>query len=153
MATGLIALLDDVAGLAKVTTDHDSLLEAARAALGPAVAARHVTDGTLYAVTLESRLEQSLLESLRPTDIGLQILIDPHQAELLIGDLSRLLETAEQQGTTPVVVVSPQLRTPLRRLTAVAVPRLPILSYAEITKCTFRIETVGVVSGAHSIAA
>ena len=149
----LVRIFESMSLTAKVSTDHDSLLEAARVALGPAIAARHLTDGTLYAITLEPRLEQSLLESLRPTDAGLQILVDPHRAEALLSDLNRLLETAEQQGTTPVVVVSPQLRMPLRRLTAVAVPRLPILSYAEIAKCTFRIETVGVVSGAHSIAA
>jgi len=85
--------------------------------------------------------------------VDVETVVDPIRAESLISDLSRILETAEQQGTTPVVVVSPQLRMPLRRLVSVAVPRLPILSYAEIAKCTFRIETVGVVSGAHSIAA
>ena len=149
----LVRIFESLSLIAKVTSDHDLMLEAARTALGPAIAARHLTDGTLYAITLEPRLEQSLLESLRPTDSGLQLLVDPIRAESLISDLSRILETAEQQGTTPVVVVSPQLRMPLRRLVSVAVPRLPILSYAEIAKCTFRIETVGVVSGAHSIAA
>jgi len=149
----LVRIFESLSLIAKVTSDHDLMLEAARTALGPAIAARHLTDGTLYAITLEPRLEQSLLESLRPTDSGLQLLVDPIRAESLISDLSRILEAAEQQGTTPVVVVSPQLRMPLRRLVSVAVPRLPILSYAEIAKCTFRIETVGVVSGAHSIAA
>jgi flagellar biosynthesis protein FlhA len=149
----LVRIFESLSLIAKVTSDHDAMLEAARTALGPAIAARHLTDGTLYAITFEPRLEQSLLESLRPTDTGLQLLVDPHRAEALLGDLGRLLETAEQQGTSPVVVVSPQLRMPLRRLVSVAVPRLPVLSYAEIAKCTFRIETVGVVSGAHSIAA
>jgi flagellar biosynthesis protein FlhA len=149
----LVRIFEALSLLAKVTTDHDLLLEGARAALGPAIAARHLTEGTLHAITFEPRLEQALLESLRPTDSGLQLLVDPHRAETLISDLSRLLEAAEQQGSTPVVVVSPQLRMPLRRLVSVAVPRLPILSYGEIAKCTFRIETVGVVSGAHSIAA
>ncbi len=42
---------------------------------------------------------------------------------------------------------------PLRRLVVVTVPRLPVLSYTEIAKCALRIETVGVVNGAYSIAA
>jgi flagellar biosynthesis protein FlhA len=149
----LVRVFEGLSLTAKTTTDHDSLLEAARGALGPAIAARHLTDGTLYAITFDPRLEQTLLDALRPTDSGLQLLIDPHRAETLITDLSRFLETAEQQGATPIVVVSPQLRMPLRRLVSVAVPRLPILSYSEIAKCTFRIETVGVVSGAYPIAA
>ena len=57
------------------------------------------------------------------------------------------------QGRTPVLVCSPQLRLPLRRLVKVVVARLPVLSYAEIATCTARIETMGVVTGAHAIAA
>jgi flagellar biosynthesis protein FlhA len=149
----LVRVFEGLSLTAKSSTDHDTLLEAARAALGPAIAAKHLSDGTLYAITLDPRLEQSLLDALRPTDTGLQLLIDPTRAESLITDLSRFLEAAEQQGATPIVVVSPQLRMPLRRLVSVAVPRLPVLSYSEIAKCTFRIETVGVVSGAYPIAA
>jgi len=149
----LVRIFESLSLAAKSGTDPDSLQEAARASLGPAIAARHLTDGTLYAITLDPRLEQSLLESLRPTEAGLQLLVDPHRAESLITDLTRLLEATEQQGATPVVVVSPQLRMALRRLISVAVPRLPILSYPEIAKCAFRIETVGVVSGAYPIAA
>jgi flagellar biosynthesis protein FlhA len=149
----LVRIFESLSLAAKAGTDPDSLQEAARLALGPAIAARHLTEGTLHAITFDPRLEQALLESLRPTDSGLQLLVDPHRAESMIGDLSRLLEAAEQQGASPVVVVSPQLRAALRRLISVAIPRLPILSYSEIAKCTFRIETVGVVSHAYPIAA
>jgi flagellar biosynthesis protein FlhA len=149
----LVRIFESLSLAAKTTTDPDALLEAARAALGPAIAAKYLNDGVLYAITLDPRLEQSLLESLRPTDSGLQVLIDGQRAESLIGDLSRLLEASEQQGATPVLVVSPQMRMPLHRLVSVAVPRLPILSYSEIAKCSFRIETVGMVSGAYPIAA
>jgi flagellar biosynthesis protein FlhA len=149
----LVRIFEALSLAAKISPDHDSLLEAARGSLGPAIAARHLSEGTLYAITFDPRLEQSLLESLRPTDTGLQLLVDPHRAETVITDLNRLMEAAEQQGATPIVVVSPQLRMPLRRLISVAIPRLPILSYTEIAKCTFRIETVGVVSGAYPIAA
>jgi flagellar biosynthesis protein FlhA len=128
-------------------------MEAARGALGPAIAARYASDGALTVITLDPRLEQGLLESLRPTDSGLQLLIETARAEALMDELNRLAEAAEQHGVNPVVVVSPQLRMALRRLLVVAVPRLPVLSYSEIAKCALRIETVGVVNGAYSIAA
>jgi flagellar biosynthesis protein FlhA len=149
----LVRIFEALSLAAKSTADHGGLLEAARGALGPAIAARHLSEGTLFAITLDPRLEQALLESLRPTEAGPQLLVDPHRAEIVIADLNRLLEAAEQQGATPIVVVSPQLRMPLRRLISVAIPRLPILSYSEIAKCTYRIETVGVVSSAYPIAA
>ena len=104
-------------------------------------------------LTLDPRIEQGLLESLRPTEGGLQLLIDTARAEALMDELNRLAEAAEQRGVSPVVVCSPQLRMPLRRLLQMAVPRLAVLSYTEIAKCALRIESMGVVSGAYSIAA
>jgi flagellar biosynthesis protein FlhA len=150
----LVRIFESMSLSAKSGTDNDGLLEAARLALGPAVAARYATDGTLTVVTLEPRLEQSMLESLRPTDGGLQLLVDPVRAESIMGELAHLIEAAEQRGVSPVAVCSPQLRLPLRRLLQVALPRLPVLSYSEIARSTLQIETVGMVSaGAYPIAA
>jgi flagellar biosynthesis protein FlhA len=149
----LVRVFEALSLAAKAGADHDHLLEAARAALGPAIAARHAADGALPVLTLDPRIEQGLLESLRPTENGLQLLIDTPRAESLMDELNRLAEAAEQRGMNPVVVCSPQLRLPLRRLLAMAVPRLPVLSYTEIAKCALRIETMGVVSGAYAIAA
>jgi flagellar biosynthesis protein FlhA len=149
----LVRIFEALSLTAKTSSDHDALLETARAALGPAIAARYAVDGTLVVVTLDPRLEQSLLESLRPTEDGLQLLIDTGRAEALVGELGQVAEAAEQRGVNPVVVCSPQLRMALRRLLVVAVPRLPVLSYSEIAKCALRIETVGVVNGAYAIAA
>jgi flagellar biosynthesis protein FlhA len=150
----LVRIFESLSLAAKSGVDNDGLLEAARLALGPAVAARYAVDGTLTVVTIEPRLEQSLLESLRPTDSGLQLLIDPARAESMMGELAHVIEAAEQRGASPVAVCSPQLRLPLRRLLQVAIPRLPVLSYSEIARSTLQIETVGMVStGAYPIAA
>jgi flagellar biosynthesis protein FlhA len=149
----LVRIFEALSLTAKNITDHDALLEATRAALGPAIAARYATDGALTVVTLDPRLEQSLLETLRPTENGLQLLVDTGRAEAIVAELNQLVEAAEQHGANPVVVCSPQLRLALRRLLQLAVPRLPVVSYSEIAQCALRIETVGVVNGAYSIAA
>jgi flagellar biosynthesis protein FlhA len=149
----LVRIFEALSLAAKNVTDHDTLLEASRTALGPAIAARYAVDGVLTAITLDPRLEQSLLESLRPTENGMQLLVDTGRAEIMVEELNQLAETSEQHGGNPVVVCSPQLRMPLRRLLQMAVPRLPVLSYSEISQCALRVETVGVVNGAYSIAA
>jgi flagellar biosynthesis protein FlhA len=149
----LVRIFESLSLQAKASTDQDSLVDAARGALGPAIAARYATDGTLSAVTLEPRLEQSLLESLRPTENGLQLLVDTARADALLSDLARVTESAEEQGVSPVLVCSPQLRSALRRLVQMALPRLPVLSYSEIADATLRIETIGVVNGAYPVAA
>ncbi|MBT8224174.1 MAG: flagellar biosynthesis protein FlhA [Dactylosporangium sp.] len=149
----LVRIFEALSLAAKANADPDSLVEAARAALGPAVAARYAADGTLVAITFEPRLEQSMLESLRPTENGIQLQIDSGRAEAVISELSSMLDSAEQIGISPVLVCSPQLRAPLHRLVRVALPRMPVLSYTEIAGSSLRIETMGVVNGAHQIAA
>ena len=66
--------------------------------------------------------------------------------------LCRALLKAEGQGQSPVLVCAPAVRAPLRRLLTPHVPRLPVLSYAEIDPA-LTIETTGVVSDAAAIAA
>jgi flagellar biosynthesis protein FlhA len=149
----LVRIFEALSLAAKTNADPDGLLEAARAALGPAIAARYAVDNTLSVITFDPRLEQGLLESLRPTDTGLQLMIDPTRAESIMDDLGRIAEAAEQRGVTPVAVCSPQLRLPLRKLLQVAVPRVPVLSYTELSRSALSIETIGVVSGVYSIAA
>jgi flagellar biosynthesis protein FlhA len=149
----LVRIFEALSLAAKTSIDPDSLVDAARSALGPAVAARYATDGTLAAFTFDPRLEQSMLEALRATEHGLQLSLDSVRAEAMVAELTGLLEAAEQIGATPVLVCSPQLRTPLYRLVRVALPRLPVLSYTEIAGCALRIETMGVVGGAYPVAA
>ena len=149
----LVRIFESLSLQAKTSSDPDSLVEAARTALGPAIAARYAEDGTLTAITLDPHLEQTMLESLRPTDSGLQVLMDAARAESVLADLARLTEVAEERGVSPVLVCSPQLRIALRKLVQLGVPRLPVLSYSEIAGSTLRIETIGVVNGAYPVAA
>ncbi|MBI1758550.1 MAG: FHIPEP family type III secretion protein [Actinobacteria bacterium] len=149
----LVRIFEALSMAAKSGADADRMTEAVRAALGPAIATQHVVDGVLPVLTLEPSLEHALLEALTPADGGTRIAVDTNRAEALVSDATRLNEAAEQRGIAPVVVCTPQLRLPLHRLVRVALPRLPILSYTEITGCTARIETMGVVNGAHALAA
>jgi len=149
----LARIFEGLSMRAKGGADLDALVEAARAALGPAVAAAHVQDGVLRVLTLDPLLEHQLVESLRITDAGAQLSVDPARVERLVDEVGRRLARAEDQGWAPVLVCAPALRAPLRRLVAMAVPRVVALSYAEVSGPGLLIETVGVVSGADAVAA
>ncbi|NHC47122.1 flagellar biosynthesis protein FlhA [Motilibacter aurantiacus] len=137
---------------AKQGTDVEGLVEAARTALGPAIAAAYAPDGVLRCFTLDPRLEQAMFESMVAGDGGTHILLDAMRAEAVTNRLAQMAELAEQRGTTPVLVCSPQVRSAVRRLTRNAAPRVPVLSYGEVTG-QLRIETMGVVDDAHAPAA
>ncbi|WP_182112609.1 MULTISPECIES: flagellar biosynthesis protein FlhA [unclassified Actinotalea] len=138
---------------AKVSTDPEGLVEAARRALGPALAAPYAQDGVLRVVTLDPSLEQQLVESVRPGDGGSQLLVDPNRLERLLASLRQVVAQGEASGREAVLVCAPALRPALRRTVALALPRLAVLSYGEVTGAGLQIETVGVLSDAHAIAA
>jgi flagellar biosynthesis protein FlhA len=149
----LVRIFESLSLRAKVSVDPDGLVEAARSALGPAIAANYVTEGRLTVLTLEPMLEQQLLESLRPSETGAFMAIDGMRAESIVTEAARLAETAEQQGLTAVLACSPQLRLPLMRLLRAGSRRIQVLSYSEISGSTAQIETIGVVNGAYAGAA
>jgi flagellar biosynthesis protein FlhA len=149
----LIRIFESLSLRAKVSIEHDGLVEAARAALGPAIAAQYAADGRLTVITLDPMLEQSLLESLRPSETGAFMAIDGMRAEAMVSEAGRLVEAAEQQGVIPVLACSPQLRLPLMRLLRAGSRRVQVLSYSEISGSTAQIETMGVVNGAYAGAA
>jgi flagellar biosynthesis protein FlhA len=129
---------------AKVSTDPEGLIEAARAALGPAIASRFAEDGTLRVVMIAPLLEQAMLESLRPGDEGSQIVFDPPRMEAVIASVKQAVATPTDGGE-PVLVCAPSLRPAVRRLVSAQTDGLPVLSYTEATAASLTIETIGVV--------
>jgi flagellar biosynthesis protein FlhA len=147
----LVRIFEALSVRAKTSTDLDGLVEAARAALGSAISHPYVTpDERLHVFTLDPGFEQRLLEAVRPSDNGLVLALDAGAIDALVHGCSGLLEEAERSGLSPVLVCSPQVRSPLARLMRQVLPRLPVISYAEVSR-TAQIESLGVVSGAVAI--
>jgi len=138
---------------AKVSTDPEGLVESARAALGPALAARHLDGTVLRVIMIDPVLEQAMLEGLRPSEQGSQILLDAHRIEQILGSVRDSVRAVEDQGLSAVLVCAPQLRPAVHRMVSAQANGLPVLSYQEATAAGSTIETVGVVRAADPIAA
>ncbi len=138
---------------AKVSTDPEGLIEAARQSLGAAVASRYLEDGTLRVITIDPTLEQAMLEAARPTPQGTQILLDAATNERVVKSLSNAVRAAADEGYSPAVVCAPALRPAVRRLVSAPTGGIPVLSYQEATAADVRIDTVGVIRLAEPVAA
>jgi flagellar biosynthesis protein FlhA len=145
-------VLEGVGQRARVTTDPDAMLEAARASLGPALTAPYVRDGVLRAITLEPDVETRLGEALRASEHGVVIALDPVAAQRLVADITALMTASEHRGELPVLLVSGPLRLPVRRLLRGSLPQLPVLGFNEASS-VHQIETVGQVSSGREFAA
>ncbi|MGZ4464406.1 MAG: flagellar biosynthesis protein FlhA [Nocardioides sp.] len=141
----LVRIFEALSLKAARTKELDPLVEAARLALGPAVAAPYLADKALHVLTFEPQLEQRILESMRPSDHGHTIALDPETSHLLLTRLAQLATDLENRNVRPVLVCAPQIRSAVRRLVHPIVPRLAVLSYQELTGAE-HIRSEGVVA-------
>jgi flagellar biosynthesis protein FlhA len=141
----LARIYEAVSLRAKTTTDPELLVEAARDALGPVLAAAYAEQGALRVVMIDPVLEQRMLEGLRPSEYGTQILLAPDLIEHLLADLRRRLALADSGGGRAVLVCAPALRPAIHRLVTAQLPGTPVLSYQQATAGGATIETVGVI--------
>ncbi|HEU5448909.1 MAG TPA: FHIPEP family type III secretion protein, partial [Acidimicrobiia bacterium] len=127
------------------TKDPEVLTEAVRVALGPSISAGYAPEGKLPVLTLEPLLEHALLESLRPSEAGSYLALEPEVAERLLAEVGATATAVEQQGRQPVLVCAAPIRPALRRLVRNVNAGLPVLSYLEIGR-QLELESMGVVS-------
>ena len=140
----LTRILEAVTSKARETRQREQLVEAARAALGPAISSGAAQGGRLPALTMEPLLEQSLLEALRAGDNGSWLAVDGPRVEALLEAVNRAVVDAENADHRPVIVCSAGLRPSLRRLIAPARPDLRVLAYTDLAR-TLDVEPVGVI--------
>jgi flagellar biosynthesis protein FlhA len=138
---------------AKVSNDPEGLVETARQALGPALSMQYLDDGLLRVIMIEPSLEQSMLEGMRPSDQGTQIMLEPNRVDAILGSLKEAVANVETAGLSAVLVCAPALRPAVRRLVSAQSGGIAVLSYQEVTSANVAIETVGVVRGTESISA
>jgi flagellar biosynthesis protein FlhA len=140
----LVRILEAVSARGRQSKEREVLTEAARAALGPAIAAAHASGRRLSVITIDPLFEHSLVERVRAGDGGTFLALDADAMQAILSTLAELHRMAEQRGDRPALVCSPALRASLRRLTRTSLPLLPVLSYGELGD-QLEIETIGVL--------
>ncbi len=127
------AILETLADWAPRTKDLDQLSEYVRATLARQICKQHMDESeALQVLTLDPPLEQAMREAVQITPSGVSLAIDPTTATALVGTLQREIEQAGEQGHSPLLLCSSQIRLPLKRLTERNLPSLAILAYSEI---------------------
>jgi len=103
------------------------------------------------AVTLDPRLEQWLSSKVHrsPTDVGLSL--DPTTGRHVLDQITRLTAEMVQQGQPAVIVVSSEIRLPLKRFFESSFPRVAVLAYQELPAAT-EIENAGIITSPANLA-
>ena len=138
-------ILEGIADFASLSKNPDDLSELVRRRLGlyfvPEFESR---PGVIRAVTVDPRLEQWLATKVHrtPTEVGLAL--DPATTRHLLDEIGRRTATPTQPGQASVLVVSTEIRLPLKRFFEPSFPRLTVLSYQELPANT-EIENAGII--------
>lgn len=141
----LPSILETLADYAAGTRDPDTLMEFVRQSMARTISMRYAEDGKkLHVITLDPSLENQIAESLQQTVHGLMPVLTPETAQRILQGLQNLVERLRQRGLSPVVLTSPRVRLPFRRLVERYMPDVPVLSLNEILP-QLEVESVGVL--------
>jgi len=126
-------ILEALAELAGQTKDPEQLTELVRERLAPHITSRFKnTDGTVAAMTLDSRLEEVLRRSLREIASGTGGALDPALLRAVVQAAERCLGSFHAQQATPLLVTPPDLRRYVRAIFEWKLPQLTVVSFREI---------------------
>ena len=143
----LSLILEILADRARVTKDPDLLSEYVRQGLARALSRQHThPDRTLHTFTLSPRLEQTIADAVRQTEIGGFAVLDPPLMNRILEQTREQIEALTTRGYPPVCLCSPRVRLYFRRLVERMAPQLVVLSYAEVAPGV-QVESVGMVQG------
>jgi flagellar biosynthesis protein FlhA len=142
----LVRILEAVSERARTSRATDSLVEAARSALGSAITTGLAHEGVLRLVTLDAILETALAERFEPTEHGAVLHLDPELHDHVVGELSRIAATAAGLGLPAVLACAAGLRPALARLVNQTVPSVTVISYQEVDE-HLQVEVVDHVRG------
>ncbi len=139
------SILEAMADGARVSKEESHLTEQCRGALAQQICNNN-SDGenNLFVITLEPGLEQVLESSVQATERGPRLVIKPDLVGKVIKNLKPLVEKMMADNQTPLLVCSPSIRFPLRKLLEGAFNNLSILSYSEVVT-EVNIKTTGTV--------
>jgi len=141
----LRSILETLADYAPMTQDTDILTEYARHALSRSISAGHVqNDGVMPVITMDRKVEDAIQTAIQHRERGSYLALDPKTAQKILDSLTALLSSFAG-GQQPVLLVLPQIRPHVRRLTERYFPNLAVLSHNEITS-QIRIQSIGTVT-------
>lgn len=142
----LLTILEVLADYAPLTKDPDILTEYVRQGLARSITKRYrEQDGALYVLTLDTKLEESIAESIERTEQATYLALDPQAAERLVRRLQQAGERCAALNHQPILLTTPAVRGPLRRVIERFLPSFTVLSHSEIAPQT-AVHSLGVVS-------
>jgi flagellar biosynthesis protein FlhA len=130
----IMTILETLSDYAQHTKDIDVLTEYVRTALQRTISnICESSDGLIYAMTVDPRIEQMIAESIQVTRSGITSVLEPQVAQRLIKAIEKVSKTMLRNNHKPIIISSPNVRLALKRLIESALPRVVVISFGEMS--------------------
>lgn len=142
----LLTIFETLADYAATTRDTDILTEYVRQSLKRAISGKYFpANETTSVVTLDPKLEQEVMNSVKQTEQGAYLTLDPDLTKSIIKSVGDEVQKLENLGKNPIIITSPIVRMYFKRLTEDYYRDLIVVSYNEIDS-NVELQSVGMVA-------
>lgn len=142
----LVTIFETLADHAATTRDTDILTEYVRQSLKRAITNKYFPmNETTSVVTLDPKLEQEIMSSVKQTEQGAYLTLDPDKTKAIMASVETEVGKLEKLGKNPIVITAPIVRMYFKRLTEDYYKDLIVVSYNEID-ANVELQSVGMVT-------
>ncbi len=141
----LSVILECIGDFAPTTKNPDELAEQVRRRLGVYFIGEYESEpGVIKAITLDPRLEQFLITKVQRTPHDIGLVLDPSLAQHLLTELTDRMTKMSEQGLTPIIIITSELRLAFKRFFEPSLNKLVVLSFQELPTQT-EIQNVSII--------
>ncbi len=142
----LVTIFETLADYAPTTRDTDVLTEYVRQRLKRAISNTYFSDGEMTTVvTLDPKIEQDIMNSIKQTEQGAYITLDPAVTKKILNSVETEIKKLESQGKAPIIITSPIVRMYFKKLAMDYYKDIIVISYNEV-ESNIELQSVGMVT-------
>lgn len=141
----LVSIFETLADYALTNKDPDILTEYVRQGLKRTISSKFFDEDTNQVLTLDPTLEQDIMDSVKKTEQGMFLSLDPAYVEKIMQGTAKAVDKLESLGRTPIILTSPIVRVYYKKLIEERFPGVIVISYGEIDN-QVELQSVGMVS-------
>jgi flagellar biosynthesis protein FlhA len=142
----LLTIFETLADHAQTTRDTDVLTEYVRQSLKRAISNKYFpANETTSVVTLDPKVEQEIMSSVKQTEGGAYLTLDPEKTKKIMSSVETEVGKLESLGKNAIVITSPIVRMYFKKLTEDYFKDLIVVSYNEV-ESNVELQSVGMVT-------
>lgn len=142
----LLTVFETLADYASTSRDSDILTEYVRQNLKRAISSKYFpANETTSVVTLDPKIEQEIMASVKQTEQGAYLTLDPEKTKAIMASIEQETGKLENLGKNPIVITSPIVRMYFKKLTSDYFKDLIVISYNEV-ESNIELQSVGMVT-------